>query len=123
MSAATNALLLNVEIESTSHLRETPARDYHIDQSEKLRGTSRLDRDPPPLRGVIEGERPGVEQEARSGNQSASLRLEVADVDSLPYQRMSAFGEVDADLMGAPGLEPDLAETRALEPSQNANVG
>jgi hypothetical protein len=35
---------------------------------------------------------------------------------------MSAFGEVDADLMGAPGLEPNLAETRALEPSQNANV-
>jgi hypothetical protein len=36
---------------------------------------------------------------------------------------MSAFGEVDANLMGAPGLEPDLAEARALEPSQNANVG
>ena len=57
--------------------------------------------------------------QARRCDQGAGV---VADVDRLADERMPGLGEVDADLVGLAGLEPDLAQRRAAQRLAHADV-
>jgi hypothetical protein len=61
---------------------------------------------------MIEAKLGSMEQKTRRGKRLASPPDEITDVDSFADQRMSALREVNPDLVGASGLEPDLAESR-----------
>ncbi len=70
--------------------------------------------------GVHEAELDRVEHRPRRRDERAR---EAADVDGLADERMAGLGEVDANLMGAPGLEATGQERGASEALERLEVG
>ena len=80
---------------------------------------------------MVEGEDRGVqglaaervERRPRRRRQEARLGLETRPVDRIAEQRMADMGEMDADLVGASGLQPAGDEARRAERFLDAASG
>ena len=62
--------------------------------------------------GRIEAEGGGVKQQAGTGDRVGPAAHEIADVDGFANQGMPLLGQVNADLVGAPSLQPDPTKGR-----------
>jgi hypothetical protein len=71
---------------------------------------------------MIEAKLGSMEEETRRGKRLTAPREKIPDVDSFAHQRMSALREVDPDLVGPSGLQPDLAEGCERKPLQNLHM-
>lgn len=61
---------------------------------------------------VIEPQGGGVEQQAMGRQKPAAGARVIAQIHSFSHQRVPLFGQVDANLMGAPGFKTHAAQGR-----------
>src|SRR5262249_44846853 len=80
----------------------------------------RLERHRALFHGVDEAELGRVQHRSGGGEPIADV---VADVDALAHDRVTSFGEVNADLVGAPRLETARYQCRSWERTDRLDMG
>jgi hypothetical protein len=69
---------------------------------------------------VDEAQLPGVEHQPRRRQKRAAV---VADIDTLTHQRKTGLGEVDPDLVRAPGLQSAVHQRCSFQVTERSHMG